>query len=519
MKNLWRRSISLNYGDMRIMAAGYVLLPVALFFIGFLRWYYALIGMAALGISFYCFIKFRKANILKPHVIELRLSTLIGLFGLMLLWCQLGGLNGYGYQSSDFDCRNAIFRDIITHRWPVFYETSNSALVYYIGHWLPPALIGKLADLLFHNARFTWFAGRMALWVWTALGLTILLLLLFLYTKASTPKKRIITTIVLIFFSGLDFFGAWSYDALEKLLAPDELHLEWWARVDSQFSSITTCLYWVFNQSVTPWIVTACFMMDENESNYLAYGIGCILCGPLSLVGLALLMFVRAISRLILSCKEHCIKDWFKAIFSLGNTALLIIAFPFLLVYLFGNNAIGVASESEAVLNQGSFFSLSYWSQERWYFFFIEIGFYVMLLWHAHKKDPIFYAVVLSLLCIPYFHIGVGQDFCMRASIPGLFIVMMYTAKYLVQYLPGRKQASDHKKNGRKICAVLLLMVFLCGALTPCVEIFRGIYHVATQKTYQLAKDSIVTFDTDSVTTNFSTSNADQQFFFKYLAR
>ena len=129
MKTLWRRSFSISYGDMRLAAAAYMLLPAALFFIGFLRWYYALVGLFAIGVAYYGFIKTRKSNSRCKHTLELKVSTMVGLFFLMLLWCQLGGLNGYLYQSADFDCRNAIFRDLITHRWPVVYESSYSALV------------------------------------------------------------------------------------------------------------------------------------------------------------------------------------------------------------------------------------------------------------------------------------------------------------------------------------------------------------------------------------------------------
>ena len=515
MKTLWRRSFSISYGDMRLAAAAYMLLPAALFFIGFLRWYYALIGLFAIGVAYYGFIKTRKSNSRCKHTLELKVSTMVGLFFLMLLWCQLGGLNGYLYQSADFDCRNAIFRDLITHRWPVVYESSNSALVYYVGHWLPAALIGKLTNLLFHNARFTWFAGRMALWAWTALGLTAIAMLLMLYTNADSFKKKLAVLCVFIFFSGMDIIGTFLYGEQAELFSPDVLHLEWWPPHGYQYTSVTACLYWVFNQSVVPWMATACFLMDKDERNYLAYGVGCLVCGPLPLVGLAAMMILSAVCRLISQIFKRRAGTWFKAVFSWSNILLLIIALPALAMYLFGNNSISATSQSAFVEEGSSFFSRDYWNKDLLIFYVLEVGVYLALVWNAHKKDPLIYIVAISLLVIPYIHVGTSTDFCMRASIPGVFVVLSYVADYLVHYFPVR----NRPKGRAKSAAVVLLIAVLCGAATPCVEIYRGIYHVVQEKTYRLANDRIITFDDGSVSTNFSTADADKKFFFKHLAR
>lgn len=72
-----------------------------------------------------------------------------------------------------------------------------------------------------------------------------------------------------------------------------------------QHSSITTCLYWVFNQSVIPWMMTLCFLMDSDERNYVTYGAACLICGPLPLIGLAVLMVFRAVCRLIRCIREQ----------------------------------------------------------------------------------------------------------------------------------------------------------------------------------------------------------------------
>ena len=519
IKRALQRSFSLAYGDIRIAAVTYALIPVVLFLTCFLKWYFALVGLAAIGLSYFNILKHRKENTLRPEVIELRVSTMIVLFFSALLWCQLGGLNGYLFQTSDWDCRNAIFRDLITHRWPVVYESSNSALVYYVGHWLPAALVGKAADMLFHSAEFTWFAGRMALWVWTALGLSLIMLLLFAFVNAKSSKKRVIAVIVFIFFSGLDCIGTILNHEIKRLLSPEILHLEWWPKNGYQYTSITACLYWVFNQSVIPWLVTLCFLMDEDERNYLIYGVACLICGPLPLIGLAILMISRASSRFVTCICKKRVGSWFKAVFSPGNMLILILIIPLLVAYMIGNNAIAATETSEFVAERASFFSSAYWNGDLLVFFMLEVGIYLLLVWNEHKKDTLFYAIGISLLCIPYFHVGISTDFCMRASLPGVFITMAYVAEYLTKYFSLPKKKGNIKKDFKRICATMLAVVFLFGAITPLIEIYRGIYKVIEAKALVLPCDTIVTFDDGTVSVNFSTTDADQKFFYKYLAR
>ena len=519
LKRAWKRSFSLTYGEIRIAAVTYALLPVALFLMFFLRWYFALIGLTAIGVGYYSLLKQRKTNSLRPAAIELRVSSMVGIFAIMLLWCQLGGMNGYMFQTTDWDCRNAVFRDLITHRWPVVYNDSNSALVYYVGHWLPPAMVAKVFNKLFHSIELAWFVGRVALWFWTALGLSVLVLLLFAYIKAESTKKRIIAIVVLIFFSGLDIVGALYYGKCERLLSPDLLHLERWAKHGYQYSSITTCLYWVFNQSVIPWMMTLCFLMDSDERNYVTYSAACLICGPLPLIGLAILMVFRAVCRLIRCIREQRVKDWCKAIFSVGNILVVILCVPMMAVYLLSNSALAATGESQRVVEQASFFSTGYWNRSLLAFYAVEVGVYLVLLWNAHKKEPLFYAVAVSLLCIPYFHIGTSMDFCMRASLPGIFIILTYVADYLAQYFSTPRQERKHVPAVQRLCAMALVGAFLCGAITPAVEIYRGLYNVVSKGDFEQPYDPIGSFDNGKININFQTTDADQRFFYKYLAR
>lgn len=521
-----QKQITLKYSDIRLLASIYVLLPVIVFIVCYLRWYFAVVSLCTVVFSLYSIGKDRK-NARCSKLIQLRWSNLAAYFIVMLIWCQLGGMNGFMFQTSDWPVRNAIFRDLITHSWPVKYASSDSALVYYIGHWLPAAAAAKTIGAIFNSERIAWFVGRNGLWVWSSIGLLLILMLLFLFSDANTKKKRILVLLVFVFFSGLDIIGVFHNNQQERLFSPDVLHLEWWPDNGYQYTSITACIYWVFNQSIIPWIVTMLFLLDSDERYYIVYAVACIICGPLPLIGLAVLMVVRASCRLykkFVTLKE---KYWFRAVFSFSNISMLMLCVPIFVVYLFSNNAIEATDKSEYITDNISLFSSTYWNKELLVFFLLEVGIYLVLLWNEHKRDPVFYAVTGSLMVIPYFHVGVSTDFCMRASIPGVFITMAYTAKYLTSYLPGiqsihvehAQKSRIFKKRIRHVIAILLLVSCIIGACTPCIEIYRGIYNVFHYGSIRLAKDDIGSFDNLETTTNFSTSNPDQKLFFKYLAR
>ncbi len=60
-------------------------------------------------------------------------KTLFWFAAVAIVWSFLGGQGKLYYQSSDWQIRNAIYRDLIYRLWPVTYSDFDKALVYYIG--------------------------------------------------------------------------------------------------------------------------------------------------------------------------------------------------------------------------------------------------------------------------------------------------------------------------------------------------------------------------------------------------
>lgn len=227
------------------------------------------------------------------RTIPLSLIVLVALVA--LLWCVLGGQGGIWFQNGDWDGRNAVFRDLITHDWPVVYEYDGAALCYYVAHWLPSALVAKLLVLVL-GGEAAWMPSNLVLLIWTATGVTLLFLLVIDLLDLRSRKMALLGMLVLMLFSTPDAAGM----VLAGTTSRAHTHIEWWA-LNAQFSSITTCLFYVFNQVVIPWICTLLFLRERTPARYLLLWVACLLAGPLPAIGLAALMLGEGLSQLIAS--------------------------------------------------------------------------------------------------------------------------------------------------------------------------------------------------------------------------
>ena len=142
-------------------------------------------------------------------------------------------------------------------------------------------------------------------------------------------------------------------------------------------------------------------------------------------------------------------------------------------------------------------------------FIILDLGIYVVLLYKYQKEQKLYYFVVALLLIIPWIRIGSAGDFCMRASIPGLFLIMIWVIESI----------SKAWKEKEYILFTGLIITILIGSVTPIFEIRRTF----TETFQRQNAGEIVYADEDSEThiyksPNFS-GNIKESFFYKYLAK
>jgi len=512
----------------------YLLLPILIFIIGWVKPLIAIVPVVFGILIIRKMIKNSNQELEATEKIILKKDLYI-LFGLITLICVWGGLGGFFYQSSDWNYRNAIFRDLINYKWPVFYR--NSALTYYIGIWMVPAMIGKAFLPL--GEGVAWQVGNIALLLWCSIGITMVILWLIKIWKIKNLKRIIIVLVLFLGFSGLDMLGCiiqakYHYNAVainpnllpanyfinnnsKNLLLEDAMHLERWTTF-FQFSSMITQIFWVFNQAIVPWLITIVFMEETCVKKYALLLIVCMAYGPLPAVGLCFFMMIRGIKFLIIAIRQKKIKDFIKDIFSPENIVALFLIFPIYFFYYTNNSAIndelgnGLRIIKEVLNLKGiAIFVL---------FYVLEVGLYGLVLWKRNKKNELFIGAFIALIWIPFVAIGNAYDFGMRASIPALVIIDYYFVEFVIAELEKIKEAKFIEIFKSHLGFIFVILIFAFGLFTPMVEMTRGF--VAIESNIPLKADNVYSLSrkrVESITNFVCVNPKENSIFFKYIAK
>ena len=455
-------------------------------------------------------------------------STIFSLL-LTTFWLLLSGLGGYAFQNWDHNWRNVVLRDLMNFDWPVTYAQPASGpvkmLVYYVGFWLPSALIAKVTN---------WQIANFALFIWSLAGLLLVTHQLASALKTSTLKA----TALLILFSGLDAFGVLLFPNDYPTLLPPITHLETWAG-NLQYSSFTTQLFWVFNQAIPAWLVIsviarrANFPTKQSRNNHeIASGEEqerprndeliflwslCFFFAPLASLGLLPYVLIELIKG----------ADFKSPLKNLNPTIILSAIIIFLLstFYFLSNTA--AQSRGFQSLPLDKFLA----------FFLLEGGLLWLVLAPSKYKDPRWVVTGILLAIIPFIQLGSDRDFVMRASIAPLFYLMLLTGETIFN------------QSTSRTLRITLYVILILGAFTPLYEINRSLYRtydyyfiqvddcgcdfssdpitrLAPPTAPELEHPGILTADalptlkfmTDELSQNFI-ANVRQTFFYKYLVR
>lgn len=510
---------------------GYLCLPMILFLMGWCRWYISVPSIFIICISLWLCIKehspsieqstaalHQKPSMNLPNGFTVRNNSAkcFAILLIIMYWTALSGIGGYVWQNDDHECRNAIFNLLVENSWPVTDTISingllqKRGLVYYIGFWLPAAIIGKMFGIN---------AGYAAQYIWAVLGI------LLFYTLICVWRRKIVIwpLWIIIFFSGADAVGTLlnSEDILQIF---GSSHLERWA-VHYQFSSMTTQLFWVFNQAIPAWLASAMIFLAEKPKNLVFTWSLIMITSTLPFAGLLPFVLYFMVSRAkwgknssAMQLFRNAWKNWgsFQNVLgggivgiisflylmgnvSAGNSALLsrllmysnseisglrilalVLMIVLLLGALWGIITLFLRGKGPHVFKITKFFVMvgiilvegfsllnSYDSNTYIYkifflftFYVIEAGIYLICLKNNVKERGLFWLTAAWLLVTPLIIIGTSQDFCMRASIPALLLIMLWCI-----------EAMDTRK--RSLMTWVLIGVFLIGSITPLHEFKR----------------------------------------------
>jgi len=418
-------------------AIAYLALPYFIFFIGWFKWPFALLFSGVL-----------LAGLVKPMSSAfahppgnpiLPLPALIIMVGTGIAWSLFGGAGHFFYANFDWIIRDAVLRDLVVSAWPPVYGNPQEGEIILrapLAYYLPAALAGSVIGLPFAD---------LALYGWTALGTILFITLLPLPTRSLGWLLACLCLLVL--FSGMDILGWFSVDP--SPLKPGS-HLEWWASF-FQYSSNSTQLFWVPNHALSAWIAIALFFRHWRNPDFyqLAPIIFALLplWSPFAAIGMipfyALWLMV-----------EHQHIQWTASHWLPAAVTLLATA-PYLVM---GVSAIPATFTSKTDILQLSQFMMLF-------SLFIAYEFlYLFILVFQKDNWPLLVVTGITLLLLPLLNFGPANDLVMRASIPALMILCIFTMLALRRF-------TSYSMAKR----MLLGLVLSLGAVTPIQEIIRAI--------------------------------------------
>lgn len=484
----------------------YVLLPVALFLLGWVKWWisipicllmcYCIRGMLLVDVELYL-PQYNRRNIIRG----------ITILSIIAFWVYFSGVGNLVWQNTDHLARNAFYEVLVSNEWPVVksvsYNDENQirGLIYYIGYWLPAAVVGKLFGVT---------AGYYFQYVWAIIGIFMGVVFINSFLK----QWSIWPVILFIIFSGLDTVGyLLSTDLIDWNYVVSFEHLEWWAGYPTyQFSSFTTQLYWVYNQAIYAWVLLALIMVQKNNMYIIFIWSAGILSCTFPFVGMApfvIYVILKNVKAGSVGKRNRVIKEILTVGNILGGAVGLIS-----MLYLINNT-----STQESVLPSTSSIQtsvhLGYLEDStqdllKWILFIlIEIGIYFLYIWRYHKRNPLFYSSLMALLLCTFIRIGTGGDFCMRASIPALVILYYMVAQSLKKDMEERKY----------ICCCFILIILGVGGLTTIHEMGRSVINTINQ--YEEYGEIVNAVNSEEVMLkggNFS-GEVENNLFFQYLAK
>lgn len=145
--------ITISVKKLSQMGVLFLAIPICVFFLSFCKLHFGILfTVALLAASYLAIKKFRDVTF------DIELKSLILGVSILAIFLLFAGQGGFMPQSWDNHTKNAIMRDMINCKWPIIYQETDNALVYYLTYWFLPCLAGKFLG---------WEMANLILFVWS----------------------------------------------------------------------------------------------------------------------------------------------------------------------------------------------------------------------------------------------------------------------------------------------------------------------------------------------------------------
>lgn len=420
---------------LQIASMLYIELPIAIFLVGWVR---PIIGIPLTLLLIIQFLFFLRESRNEKTSIYIHWQQVIALAVIALTWVVLSGAGHRGEYAGDYLKHNALLNDLIRLPWPVHYLVEGTArqvmLVYYTAYYLPSAVWGKM---------FGWASANIFLMLWTYGGI----LLVVGWLTHFFSKKPVQSFLLFIGMSGLDLLGRVILYHRTGI-NPD---WEWWAG-EWQYSGVTTLLFHVPQHALGAWIAMSFLLSKKRE--FVTFYSSLFLWSPFVWIGTLPFVLYQVLYKKIRISFFDCMVGFF-----VGLVCGMYIASS--LFSTAGSSATGHwLWQRVPIFNSLTLLRLMF-------FYLFEFGICFAIIMKVKylflKNKALLYIATILLLCIPWFRLGLLNDFAMRVSIPALFILALFAIHAFLS-----------SKN--KMRLIVYVHIFI-AALYPLLLIANGTVH------------------------------------------
>lgn len=401
-----------------LITLGYLYLPIIIFL---LTWINPVLGYPEAIVVCYLIWQFSaNHDNTKINFKRIWIALLVSL-AILLSWALLSGLGGFFLQSFDWQKHNVLLNDLINKPWPVHYyfKGHDGVISYYIGEYLLPAIIGKIAGFN---------CSQLFLLIWVVTGLALLVLSIYKWINRQSGWAVLAISFSLIMFAPFIYplsgiFATWDpgeYSVMGEMG-------EWFnLSFKAQYTSNISLLRFVFPQFVP--VALAVSIWLRNLKNYKVWG---IILAPIALystfafVGLGALMFLSLIN----DCFHKFNQLSWREVFSNENILAIIVMIT-LLLYI----ACNIVQPKPT--NGAMHFAFANVWGHKLAFLTLQGSWIIwtLLLLKYENKNSLLYISSLILFVLPFFKFGAANDLVMRVSIPALLTINLLVIKNIVQY-------------------------------------------------------------------------------------
>ena len=383
-----------------------------------------------------------------------------------LLWAACTGAAHWLYATADWQIRDAVLRDLASYPWPVAYDEEVVWLLRApLGFFLPAGWVGR-------HAGFA--ASQVALWLWTGIGLTLVLALL---TRVARSLEVSVVPLAALFlvFGGLDILPNLVLDTLygTGTFASWGRGGEWWARA-FQYPGHVTSLLWAPNHTLPAWL-GALLLLRHGRTRGFAVSLGLPLAAgafwsPVATAGAALLAGYSVLRAGQLRAALLAPANWLAVVF----------AVPLCLYLVAGSGHVP----------HGWIFQVRPPLEAAWRWpLFVGIE---VLAWAIPAafliRGRLFGAAVALLCLLPAYVFGPGNEATSRGSQAALAILAVLAGAALLRSPPSLA------RTALRVVAALALL----GSLTEASLLTKGPWPASTRCTVpEAARQSVFRDTTD----------------------